>query len=90
MKDIIKKSIGKALHEPIMQARENSVFTDKGRIFLDAAASLYGAAVDMEGNIIDAKGKKMDESDSLFNIIISSAKKQARAQSSIGGGLLGP
>ena len=90
MKDIIKKSIGKALHEPIMQARENSVFTDKGRVFLDAAASLYGAAVDMQGNIIDAKGKKMDESDPLYQTIVSSAKKQARAQSSIGGGLLGP
>ena len=90
MKDIIKKSIGKALHGPIMQARENSVFTDKGRVFLDAAASLYGAAVDMDGNIIDAKGKKMDESEPLFQIIVTSAKKQARAQSSIGGGLLGP
>jgi hypothetical protein len=73
-----------------MQARENSVFTDKGRVFLDAAASLYGAAVDMDGNIIDAKGKKMDESEPLFQIIVTSAKKQARAQSSIGGGLLGP
>ena len=90
MEEIIKKAISESVREAVMEARENSVFTDKGRIFLDAAASLYGAAVDMEGNIIDAKGKKMNESDSLFNIIISSAKKQARAQSSIGGGLLGP
>lgn len=89
MKDIIKKSIGKALHEPIMLARENSVFTDDGRIFLDAAASLYGAAVDMQGDIIDAKGKKIDDSDPLFQIIVSSAKKQARSESKIGGGLIG-
>tara|TARA_R110002020_G_scaffold82853_1_gene205371 strand:- start:306 stop:578 length:273 start_codon:yes stop_codon:yes gene_type:complete len=90
MKDIIKKSIGKALREPIMLARENSVFTDDGRVFLDAAASVYGAAVNMQGDIIDAKGKKIEESDPFYKLIISSAKKQARSESKIGGGLIGP
>ena len=90
MKDIIKKSIGEALHEPIMLARENSVFTDEGRIFLDAAAIDYGAAVNMQGDIIDAKGKKMDENSKEYKAIVATAKKQARGQSSIGGGLIGP
>ena len=89
MKDIIKKAIGKALVEPIKQAREMSIFNDSGRIFLDATASLYGAAVNREGELIDANGKVMDEKHPDYQNIINAAKKQARAQSSIGSDLIG-
>jgi len=73
-----------------MQARENSVFTDEGRIFLDASASLYGAAVNDDGLIIDENGNVMTDKDRNYQIIINMAKKQARAQSALGSDLLGP
>jgi hypothetical protein len=89
MKEAIKKAISDALMEPVMFARENSVSTDEGRIFLDAAAIDYGAAVNMQGDIIDAKGKKMDENSKEYKDIVATAKKQARSESKIGGGLIG-
>ena len=74
--------------EPVKQARENSVFSEKGRIFLDASASLYGATVS-EGLLIDAKGKVMTEKDPDYKNIIRMAKKQARAESAIGRDIIG-
>ena len=88
MEEIIKKAIAKAMIEPVKQARENSVFSEKGRIFLDASASLYGATVS-EGLLIDAKGKIMTEKDPDYKNIIRMAKKQARAESAIGRDIIG-
>lgn len=88
MEEIIKKAIAKAMIEPVKQARENSVFSEKGRIFLDASASLYGATVS-EGLLIDAKGKVMTEKDPDYKNIIRMAKKQARAESAIGRDIIG-
>lgn len=88
MEEVIKKAIAKALMEPVKQARENSVFSDKGRIFLDASASLYGASVS-DGLLIDAKGNIMTEKDPDYNNIIRMAKKQARAESAIGRDIIG-
>jgi len=88
MEEIIKKAIAKAMIEPVKQARENSVFSEKGRIFLDASASLYGATVSEE-LLIDAKGKIMTEKDPDYKNIIRMAKKQARAESAIGRDIIG-
>ena len=88
MKEAIKKAIAKAMIEPVKQARENSVFSDSGRIFLDACALEYGAAVS-DGKLIDASGKVMDESSPEYKAIVNMAKIQARAQSSIGSDLIG-
>ena len=88
MEEIIKKAIAKAMIEPVKQARENSVFSEKGRIFLDASASLYGATVS-EGLLIDAKGKVMTEKDPDYKNIIRMAKKQARAEAAIGRDIIG-
>ena len=90
MEEIIKKAISESVRETVMQARENSVFTDEGRIFLDASASLYGAAVNDDGLIIDENGNVMTDKDRNYQIIINMAKKQARAQSALGSDLLGP
>tara|TARA_R100001510_G_C7612844_1_gene175853 strand:- start:486 stop:758 length:273 start_codon:yes stop_codon:yes gene_type:complete len=89
MEEIIKKAISDSVRETVMQARENSVFTDEGRIFLDASASLYGAAVNNDGLIIDENGNVMTDKDPNYQIIINTAKKQARAQSALGSDLLG-
>ena len=67
MEEIIKKAISDSVRETVMQARENSVFTDEGRIFLDASASLYGAAVNNDGLIIDENGNVMTDKDPLLN-----------------------
>ena len=64
------------------------MFSEKGRIFLDASASLYGATVS-EGLLIDAKGKVMTEKDPDYKNIIRMAKKQARAESAIGRDIIG-
>ena len=89
MQEAIKKGLAKALSETIAQARENTIFTDKGRIFLDACALDYGAAVNSKGELIDANGKVMDESSPEYKSIVALAKKQARAQSHIGSWLNG-
>ena len=89
MKDIISKAIAKNLSEPIGIIRENSVFHESGRIFLDAAALGYGAAVNSDGEIIGMDGKKIEEGSETFKNIVETAKKQARAQSSLGSDLLG-
>ena len=60
MKDIISKAIAKVLPEPIGIIRENSVFHESGRIFLDAAALGYDAAVNSDGEIIGMDGKKIE------------------------------
>jgi len=88
MKEAIKKAIVKAMMNPIMQARENSVFSNEGRVFLDACASTYDASVS-DGKLVDASGKVMDESSPEYKAIVNMAKKQARAQSSIGSDLIG-
>jgi hypothetical protein len=89
MKEVIKKAVVKAMMEPVKQARENSVFSDKGRIFLDACALDYGAAVNSEGELIDANGKVMDESSPEYKSIVALAKKQARGESAIGRDIIG-
>ncbi|MBE16065.1 MAG: hypothetical protein CL867_07425 [Cytophagaceae bacterium] len=88
MKEAINKAIAKAMMEPVKQARENSVFSNSGRVFLDAAAITYDASVS-DGKLIDASGKVMDESSPEYKAIVNMAKKQARAQSSIGSDLIG-
>ena len=90
MREAIKKTLAKALFEPVMKARERSVFIDKGRVFLDATALAYGAAVNRENQLIDADGKVMDENHEDYRAIMSRAKKQARAESPIGRSLIGP
>ena len=89
MKEAIKKELAKALSETIAQARENTIFTDEGRIFLDACALDYGAAVNSEGELIDANGKVMDESSPEYKSIVALAKKQARGESAIGRDIIG-
>ncbi len=89
MEDIIKKAIAKVLPEHVMIIRENSVFHESGRIFLDAAAIGYGAAVNSNGEIIGMDGKKIDEGSDTFKSIVDTAKKHARAQSQLGSDLLG-
>jgi hypothetical protein len=89
MKEAIKKELAKALSETIAQARENTIFTDEGRIFLDACALDYGAAVNSEGQIIKENGEVMEENDPDYQAIIGKAKKQARAQSHIGRNIIG-
>ena len=88
MQEAIKKAIAKAMIEPVKQARENSVFSDGGRVFLDACASTYDASVS-DGKLIDASGKVMDESSPEYKAIVNMAKIQARAQSSVGSDLIG-
>jgi len=89
MKEAIKKELTKALADAVAQAREMSIFTDDGRIFLDATAMLYGAAVNGKGQIVKEDGEVMSEDDPDYQAIISKAKKQASAQSRIGGWLNG-
>tara|TARA_R100000908_G_scaffold65260_1_gene53457 strand:+ start:342 stop:611 length:270 start_codon:yes stop_codon:yes gene_type:complete len=89
MKEAIKKAIAKAMIEPVMKARENSVFSDEGYVFLDACASTYDASVS-DGKLIDANGKVMDKSSPEYKAIVNMAKIQARAQSSVGSDLIGP
>ena len=88
MKEAIKKAIAKAMIEPVKQARENSVFSDSGRVFLDACASTYDASVS-DGKLIDANGKVMDESSPEYKAIVNMAKKQARGESAIGRDIIG-
>ena len=88
MQEAIKKAIAKAMIEPIKQARENSVFSDSGRVFLDAAAITYDASVS-GGKLIDASGKEMSADSPEYKAIVNIAKIQARAQSSIGSDLIG-
>ena len=90
MEEIIKKAISESVREAVMEARENSIFTDRGRIFLDATASLYGASVNSDGLLIDENGNVMTDKNPDYQNIINMAKKQARAQSAIGRELLGP
>jgi hypothetical protein len=89
MKEAIKKELTKALADAVAQAREMSIFTDDGRMFLDATAMLYGAAVNNQNQIIKENGEVMSEEDPDYQTIINIAKKQARAQSRIGGELSG-
>lgn len=90
MEKAIKKDLADAMRETIMTARENSIYNDKGRVFLDGAASGYGAAVNVDGLLIDADGNVMTEKHADYNTIIEKAKQLARDQSSIGADLLGP
>lgn len=89
MKEAINKALAAALAEPIKQAREMSIFTDEGRIFLDACALQYDAAVNGKGQIVKENGEVMSEDDPDYQAIISKAKKQASAQSRVGGWLNG-
>ena len=89
MQDALKKALADAMREHIAKAREGSIFTDKGRMFLDATAMLYGAAVNSKGELIDADGKVMKEDNPDYQNIIRMAKKQARAESSIGRDIVG-
>lgn len=89
MEKAINKALAAALAEPIKQAREMSIFTDEGRIFLDACALQYDAAVNSRGQIVKENGEVMSEDDPDYQAIISKAKKQASAQSRIGGWLNG-
>jgi len=88
MQEAIKKAIAKAMIEPIKQARENSVFSDSGRVFLDAAAITYDASVS-GGKLSDASGNEMSADSPEYKAIVNIAKIQARAQSSIGSDLIG-
>ena len=89
MQEEIKKALTKALADAVAQAREMSIFTDDGRIFLDATAMLYGAAVNNKGEIIKENGEVMKENDPDYLSIVNTAKKHARAQSHIGRNLNG-
>jgi hypothetical protein len=89
MKEIIQKAIGDSMKDAVLIWRENSIFSDKGRVFLDAAALDYDAAVDIDGRIIDASGKEMDQNSKEYKAIVATAKKHARAQSALGSDILG-
>jgi len=78
MKEAFKKALTDALREDLPKVREASIFTDKGRIFLDAAALDYGAAVNSDNQIIKEDGTVMSEKDPDYKNIVEAAKKQAR------------
>lgn len=85
---MLQKSVGDATRDYVLKARENSVFTEQGRIFLDAAAMTYGAHVE-DGKLVDARGVEIDEMHPDYTSIVNMAKKQARAESRIGRDLIG-
>ena len=87
--DIVKKEIAKATREPIMQARKESVFSERGRIFLDAAAMLYEASVNSDGILLDKDGNVMTKQHPDYDTIVSMAQQQAMNESSIGSDILG-
>ena len=89
MKEAFKKALTDALREDLPKVREASIFTDKGRIFLDAAALDYGAAVNSDKQIIKEDGTVMSEKDPDYKNIVEAAKKQARSESPIGRDLIG-
>jgi len=89
MKEALKKALVDGLREHIEKAREKSIFTNEGRVFLDACALEYDAAVNSDGQIIKSDGTIMSKDDAEYKTIVEKAKKQARAQSSIGGNILG-
>lgn len=74
----------KMLAVPLKIARENSIYSDEGRIFLVAAADAIGYSVDSESNILLKNGSKMSSNHPDYESIIESAKKQAGNESSIG------
>lgn len=79
-----EKHMLKMLAVPLKAARENSIYSDEGRIFLVAAADAIGYSVDSESNILLKNGAKMDSKHPDYISIIESAKKQAGNESSIG------
>ena len=89
VKDMLQKSVGDATRDFVLKAREHSIFTEQGRIFLDAAAMSYDAFVNEDGKLVDARGREIDEMHSDYTSIVNMAKKQARAESPIGRDLIG-
>lgn len=89
MKDAVKKELTKSLRKGILQVREMSIFTDDGRMFLDASAMLYGASVNNKNEIIKEDGSVMSQDEPDYKSIVNSAKKQARAESRIGSDIIG-
>lgn len=79
-----EKDMLKMLAVPLKAARENSIYSDEGRIFLVAAADAIGYSVDSESNILLKNGAKMDSKHPDYISIIESAKKQAGNESSVG------
>jgi len=77
-------AIGKSVWPTIKQAREMSVFTAQGRVFLDAAASAVGCMVDGGGNIVDDTGAEVTARHPDYEWIITNAKRQAVVESQIG------
>lgn len=90
VKDMLRKTVGEVARDHVMKARESSVFTEQGRIFLDAAAMAYDAHIDEDGNIVDARGTVLDDKNPDYVAIVNIAKRQARAESPIGRELIGP
>jgi len=78
-----EEAILKKLAVPLKAARENSIYSDEGRIFLVAAA-FPNYEVDKEGNILLKNGSKMSSNHPDYESIIESAKKQAGNESSAG------
>ena len=79
-----EKDMLKMLAVPLKAARENSIYSDEGRIFLVAAADAIGYSVDSESNILLKNGSKMSSNHPDYESIIESAKKQAGNESSVG------
>ena len=89
MKEALKKQLAESFGDYVRRAREMSIFTEDGRMFLDASAMLYGASVNMKNEIIKENGQVMKEDDPNYHRIISMAKKQARVESRIGRDIIG-
>ena len=72
------------LRKSIKQARKDSIHSDSGRVFLRATADSYGYELDSSGRLIDIDGRVLPKADPLYAQIISTAQRQAEAESSIG------
>jgi len=81
---LIDLDLKEAMWPILKEAREMSVLTPMGNIFLDAAASAAGCSSDGMGNLIDAEGRPMTERHPDYEWIIGMAKRQAVIESPIG------
>jgi len=82
--DMDDLDLKEAMWPIVKEAREMSVLTPRGSIFLDAAASAAGCSSDGVGNLMDAEGHPMTERHPDYEWIIRMAKRQAVIESPIG------
>ena len=76
----------------LLEARENSIWSSSGLVFLKACAEYppYNHQVDANGNILDTKGRMLSKTNpEEYKTIIDLAKQQARQESHLFKDVLG-